>query len=79
MNISLTPELERIVKNKVASGLYNNASEVIREALRNSLIREQENHWLSKEAAIGFAQLESGQTVEVQSQQHFKDLVRGKA
>lgn len=34
MNVSLTPELERIVKEKVASGLYNNASEVIREALR---------------------------------------------
>lgn len=40
MNISLTPELERIVKSKVDSGLYNNASEVIREALR--LMAEQE-------------------------------------
>ena len=79
MNISLTPELESAVRKKVASGLYNNASEVIREALRHSLIREQENQWLSKEAAIGFAQLESGQSVEIQSEQHFKDLVRGKA
>ncbi len=34
MHISLTPELENIVKEKVASGLYNNASEVVREALR---------------------------------------------
>lgn len=34
MHISLTPELEHIVKEKVASGLYNNASEVVREALR---------------------------------------------
>ena len=34
MNISLTPELESAVKQKVESGLYNNASEVIREALR---------------------------------------------
>jgi antitoxin ParD1/3/4 len=40
MNISLTPELERIVKQKVDSGLYNNASEVIREALR--LMTEQD-------------------------------------
>lgn len=40
MNISLTPELERIVRRKVDSGLYNNASEVIREALR--LMVEQE-------------------------------------
>ena len=34
MHISLTPELENAVKAKVQSGLYNNASEVIREALR---------------------------------------------
>ncbi len=79
MNISLTPELENAVKSKVASGLYNNASEVIREALRQSLIREQEQQWIAREAAIGFAQLEAGQTVEVRSEQHFKDLVRGKA
>ena len=34
MHVSLTPELEDIVKKKVESGLYNNASEVVREALR---------------------------------------------
>jgi uncharacterized protein len=34
MNVSLTAELEKYVRRKVASGLYNNASEVIREALR---------------------------------------------
>ena len=34
MNISLTPELERFVSNKVESGLYTSASEVVREGLR---------------------------------------------
>ena len=34
MNISLTPQLEQMVKTKVASGLYGSASEVLREALR---------------------------------------------
>ena len=34
MNISLTPQLETLVKNKVDSGLYGSASEVMREALR---------------------------------------------
>ena len=34
MHISLTTELENRIKSKVESGLYNNASEVIREALR---------------------------------------------
>jgi antitoxin ParD1/3/4 len=79
MHISLTPELENAVKAKVASGLYNNASEVIREALRQSILREQENHWLAREAAIGFAQLEAGQTIAVDSEQNFIDLVRGGA
>ena len=35
MNVSLTPELLRLVQSKVASGMYNNASEFIREAIRN--------------------------------------------
>jgi antitoxin ParD1/3/4 len=34
MNISLTPQLEDLVKKKVESGLYSSASEVMREALR---------------------------------------------
>jgi antitoxin ParD1/3/4 len=79
MNISLTPELENAVKAKVQSGLYNNASEVIREALRQSLAREQENSWLAREAAIGYAQLESGETVPVQSKEQFIAMVRGEA
>lgn len=34
MNVSLTPELERRIAEKVESGLYTTASEVVREALR---------------------------------------------
>jgi len=34
MNVSLTPQLEDLVKKKVDSGLYGSASEVMREALR---------------------------------------------
>jgi len=34
MNVSLTPELEAMVREKVESGLYTSASEVVREALR---------------------------------------------
>lgn len=76
MHISLTPELERAVKEKVGSGLYNNASEVVREALRAMLERESENEWLKREVAIGFAQLEAGQTVRVESKEAFTALLR---
>ena len=34
MNVSLTPELEAFVHDKVASGRYTSASEVVRESLR---------------------------------------------
>lgn len=40
MNVSLTPELEQYVQEKVASGLYYSASEVVREGLR--LLKERE-------------------------------------
>ncbi len=34
MNVQLTPELEELVQNKVQSGRYQSASEVVRDALR---------------------------------------------
>ncbi len=34
MNVSMTPELERSVSDRVASGRYRTASEVVRAALR---------------------------------------------
>ncbi len=40
MNVNLTPELEKLIQDKVKSGLYNNQSEVVREALR--LLVEQD-------------------------------------
>ena len=40
MNVSLTPELEQYIRRKVDSGLYGNASEVVREALRLLVRRE---------------------------------------
>jgi antitoxin ParD1/3/4 len=41
MNISLTPHFEKWVKGKVESGLYNSASEVMRDALRLLEERDQ--------------------------------------
>lgn len=41
MNVNLTPQLEDMVRQKVASGRYTSASEVVREALR--LMDEQDS------------------------------------
>jgi len=65
MNISLTPELETMIQEKVRSGLYQTASEVVREALR--LFQEREQLYairleeLRKEIAKGIEQLERGE------------------
>jgi antitoxin ParD1/3/4 len=67
MNISLTPQLEAFVQEKVASGLYTSASEVIREALR--VLEEQDRvkavklEMLRKEIDKGWEQLERGERV----------------
>jgi antitoxin ParD1/3/4 len=39
MNISLTPELEKFITDRVQSGMYHSASEVVRESLR--LLQEE--------------------------------------
>lgn len=41
MNVSLTPELEKFVEDKVKSGRYASNSEVVRDALR--LLETHEN------------------------------------
>ena len=68
MNVSLTPELEKFVNDKVASGMYYSASEVIREGLR--LLQEQEMlkqiriSELRKKIAVGLEQADKGQFVD---------------
>lgn len=64
MNISLTPELERFIDGKVDSGLYNNASEVIREGLR--LLKEHDEVRLKWREQIekGWLQAQRGELVD---------------
>ena len=64
MNVSLTRELEQFVHDKVDSGLYNNASEVIRESLR--LLKEQDEIRLRWREQIdhGWIQAQTGQLVD---------------
>ncbi|MGH2533289.1 MAG: type II toxin-antitoxin system ParD family antitoxin [Thermomicrobiales bacterium] len=49
MNVNLTPHLETLVRQKVETGRYNNASEVVREALR---LMEERDHLNRLRAAI---------------------------
>jgi antitoxin ParD1/3/4 len=68
MNVSLTPELEKLVDEKVASGLYTSASEVVREALR--LLAESDRqqalrvHELREHIAKGLASAKAGRLAD---------------
>ena len=68
MNISLTPELEKLVTEKVGSGLYGSASEVVREALRllheRDQLRELRREQLRQQIAKGIADLDAGRVDE---------------
>ncbi len=67
MNVSLTPELERQIEQRVASGQYTSASEVMREALRLFFrydeSRNQEIELLNRRIAEGLAQLDRGEGI----------------
>jgi antitoxin ParD1/3/4 len=64
MNVSLTKTLEAFVRAKVESGRYNNASEVMRDALRALEARDkaEEKHlaWLRSEVQKGLDDIEAG-------------------
>lgn len=69
LNVSLPPELEARVRQKVESGLYGSASEVIREALR--LFEAYENARAATLASLradisqGMADIEAGSVREI--------------
>jgi len=73
MNVSLTPKLESLLKQKVETGMYNSVSEVVREALRLLEERDSVNAMkleaLRKDINAGVTSLdqEGGSTLDVKS------------
>jgi len=69
MNVSLPPELEARVRQRVESGMYGSASEVIREALRLFEAYEQVKtaklDILRQDIAKGLNDVKNGHTKEV--------------
>jgi antitoxin ParD1/3/4 len=67
VNVSLTPELEKLIYEKVRSGLYNSASEVMREALRllheRDQVRQQELEAVRAKINRGLEQLDRGEGI----------------
>jgi len=71
MNIILKPEQEQLIQAKVNSGKYTTVEQVITEALQ--LLDERDKHyqkWVEdtrKKVAVGLAQLDRGEGIEVQT------------
>jgi antitoxin ParD1/3/4 len=67
MNVSLTPELEKRIEEKVSGGLYGSASELVREALRLFFDvderRRREAAELDELIRIGIEQLDRGESI----------------
>lgn len=67
MNVSLTPELEGMISEKVDSGMYNSASEVVRDGLRllqeRDRVREEKLQWLRREVQKGMDDIEAGRVI----------------
>ncbi len=68
MNVSLTPELEKYVHDKVSGGMYTSASEVVRESLRimhsYEDLQQKRIAELNDAIGIGMKQLQGGQKIE---------------
>lgn len=71
MNISLTPELDKFVADKVQSGRYTSASEVVREALRlleeHDEARAAQLAIFNRELSARLAALDEGQRIDPKS------------
>lgn len=67
-----------MVSRKVEAGLYNSASEVVREALRlleeQDRIKEIRREELRKEIMKGVKQIRSGQFIEIRSLEESREF-----
>lgn len=72
MHVSLTPELDQYVHDKVASGRYNSASEVVREALRTlqeyDAVKREQLEAVRQKIQAGLDSLERGDAVLADSE-----------
>lgn len=62
MSVTLTPQLEAMIQERVDSGRYTDASEVVRDALRH-LEEHERSENLNALLAVGLEQAQRGETV----------------
>ena len=79
-SVALTPHFESLTQQLVASGRYNNVSEVVRDGLRLLESRVQEDkaklRALRDAAKLGFAAIERGEYLALRSDQDIESFVQ---
>jgi antitoxin ParD1/3/4 len=81
MDITLTPDLAKLVKQKIESGMYNSASEVVREGLR--LLKEQDElkkvrlEELRRDVLQGYEQAQRGESAPLSRRAPAGGIVSG--
>jgi antitoxin ParD1/3/4 len=69
MNVSLTPQLEKLIDQKVRDGAYQTASEVVREALRLLAERDErrslELQHLRQQIQLGLGDIRDGRVASL--------------
>lgn len=79
-SVALTPHFESLTQQLVASGRYNNVSEVVRDGLRlleSRVLEDQAKLRALRDAAkLGFAAIERDEYLALQSDQDIKGFVQ---
>jgi antitoxin ParD1/3/4 len=75
MNVTLSPELEALVKEKVASGSYRDQDDVVARALK-LLERQDKVDALNSALDEGEADLREGRSVIVRTKEELDALLR---
>jgi antitoxin ParD1/3/4 len=82
LNVSITPHFSKLIRNKIKSGRYANASEVVREALR----RMEQADLLAEQTAItdpddvvsqvrkGMESVAKGEYIELKGDRELRDF-----
>lgn len=67
LSITLPAEMVRVIRDKVDSGAYSSNSEVIREALRGWMEREQRLRNLDRAIVLGIDDAVAGRVDDIES------------
>jgi len=79
MSVTLTPELESLIRDRVDSGHFTSANDVVRDALRLVEATEHQRATLRAALAIAEHQIERGQVSEWTPELHADIMRRAKA